>query len=147
MKNKIMIVGNSNFTREAYVEGEYVVYPKNDILNQLFNNYDCLNISSPNLTTSKSINLIKAFTEKQDFDYCIVSLGKADEKIGLKDTEIENNLQIIINVLISRGIVPVLCNPANSLDETNLSIIIGKIKNKFNLNTSLKSLGLKRKFA
>lgn len=147
MKNKIIIVGNDNFTREAYVKGKFIVYPKKKYLNQLMEENDVVNISSPSLTTTKSINMIKAFIETQDFDYCIVSLGKADENNGLNAAEIENNLQIIINVLISRGIVPVLCNPYNYEIDTQLSTIVERVKNKYNLKTTLKSLGLKTQFA
>lgn len=107
MKNKILLIGNEKFTREAYVDGKYIILPKKKYLDVLYDTYSVDNLSCPNLTSDKAISLVSAFTSYNDYDMCVISFGKA-EILKNSIEMFEKNLQIIINMLISSGVMPIL---------------------------------------
>lgn len=107
MKNKILLIGNEKFTREAYQDGKYIILPKKKYLDVIYDTYSVDNLSCPNLTSDKAIGLIQAFVSYNDYEMCVISFGKA-EMLKNSIEMFEKNLQIIINMLISSGVMPIL---------------------------------------
>ena len=134
MKKRILLIGNDKFMREAYDDGKFVVLPKRKYVDALYESYEIDNISNYELTSKSAISLVECFIKHYDYDICLISFGTNE----LKNISVENfkkNLQNIVNVLICKGVVPVIMefNSDSSIDVNPYNQVISDIKamNKF----------------
>lgn len=137
MKNRILIIGNNDFSREYYENGNYKINNKKYI-NTLYKNYDIDNLSNSSLDSCKAYKLSKAFILKYKYSACIISFGIEDLKKNSLDL-FEENLQNILNMVSLNGIECILLevDKSKDLDVEMVNRIIRKYKSEFNLNYGL----------
>ena len=144
MKKRILLIGNDRFMREAYQDGNYFILPKRKYIDTLYDLYEIDNISNFELTSSRAISLVECFMNYHTYDICFISFGSNEIKSISVDL-FEKNLQIIINMLICKGVVPVVeeFDLDSSFDVEPYNKVIIDIKNRINLDNKKYSECLK----
>ncbi len=144
MKKRILLIGNDRFMREAYVDNNYFIMPKNKYVDGLYEAYEVDNISNFNLTSARAISLVDCFSRNYNYDMCLISFGTNELK-NVSVDKFEINLQNIINVLICNGIVPIIMEfPVDSNYNTSAyNEVIKNIKSRINLDNKIASDCLK----
>lgn len=135
MKKRILLIGNDKFMREAYKDGKYFVMPKKKYVKALYDAYDVDNISNFSLTSSRAVSLVNCFVNNLNYDICLISFGNNEiEHVSVE--MFEKNLQTIINVLIYKGVFPIIMEIPNisGYDVTPYNKVINniKVRNDFN---------------
>ena len=132
MKNRILIIGNNEFSRE-YIDNEICKINKKKYISALYYKYEVHNLSNDSLDSAKAYKLAKAFIEKNKYQACIISIGKEDYRNNTIEL-FEENLQNILNMLKSYRIVPILLEVSDSdIDLEEINRIIRKYKKELNL--------------
>ena len=138
MGNRILLVGNEKFTREAYKDGIYYIMPEKKYLNAIYESYEVDNISNLNLDTNKAINLIKLFCDTNDYDFCVICFGENEIRTN-SPIVFKKNLQSIINILKNRGIAPIFVEFVSNIgyDIDTYNKIIRELKDLNNVESKL----------
>jgi hypothetical protein len=133
MKNRILIFGNNDFSREYFEDGVFKINNKK-IINSLYKKYNVDNLSNDNLTCKKALKLSKAFISNYHYSACIIALGK--KEIADNNTEcFEENLQSLVNMLLYYRVTPILLDVDVNNNIINTSI--ERVKKESNLKLGL----------
>ena len=133
MKNRLLILGNNEFSREYYEHGVFKINRRKSV-SALYYKYDIHNLSKENLDSSTACKLAMSFITKYKYSACIIALGIEDLKQN-KLHLFEENLQMLLNMLKLYRIVPILLEVEDQdIDCTSVNDIIRKYKRELNLN-------------
>lgn len=136
MKNRILILGNNEMSREYYKDGVFKINKKKYI-SALYYKYNVDNLSKDNLDSSSACKLLMSYILKYKYSACVISLGIEDYKNNNLHL-FEENLQTILNMLKLYRIVPILLEVKDSsIDCSEINKIIRKYKSNLNLNYGL----------
>ena len=134
MKKRILLIGNDRFMWEAYEDGKYFILPKRKYIDTLYDLYEIDNISNYGLTSTRAVSLVESFVNYHNYDMCFISFNINEIKSVSLDM-FEKNLQIIINMLICKGVFPVMMEfpESSDLNVSGYNKVINdlKIRNKF----------------
>ncbi len=136
MKNRILIIGNNDFSREYYEEGVFKINNKKYI-KSLYSKYDVFNFSKENLSVVSAKCMTKLFCDLYTFNACIISLGSFELKNNLM-SDYEYQLRILVELLLSKNIKPVLLEiDSDEYSVVEVNSIIKKIKAEYKLENDL----------
>ena len=136
MKNRILIIGNNDFSRECYEDGVFKINNKK-FLSSLYNKYDVYNFSKNNLNCVSAKCMTKLFCDLYDFTACVISLGLAET---MNDTvsDFEDQLRDLLDLLISKNIEPILLEvDSDNYNVIEINAIIRKLRLEYNLKNDL----------
>jgi len=136
MKNRILILGNNDFSRECYENGVFKINNKNYI-KYLYKEYDVDNFSKENLNCISARCMCRLFCELYKYSKCVISLG-IDEIKNNTISSFEYELKELVNYLISRNIEPVLLEiDSDKYNVEEVNSIIRKVCKEYKLKNDL----------
>lgn len=136
MKNRILIIGNNDFSREYYEDGVFKINNKKYI-SSLYAKYDVFNFSKDNLNCVSAKCMTKLFCDLYDFKACVISLGLAEIKNN-DINDFENHLRDLVELLISKNVEPILLEvDSDNYNVVEVNSIIKRVRSEYNLKNDL----------
>ena len=132
MKNRILIIGNNDFSREYFEDGVFKINNKKYI-KSLYEKYDVFNFSKDNLTCVSARCMAKLFCELYKFSSCVIAIG-LEEVRSNSMSFFEDNLRELVEYFKSISVEPILLEiDSDDYNVIEANSIIKKIRAEFKL--------------
>ncbi len=132
MKNRILIIGNNDFSREYFEDGVFKINNKKYI-KSLYEKYDVFNFSKDNLTCVSARCMAKLFCELYKFSLCVIAIG-LEEVRSNSMSSFEDNLRELVEYFKSISVEPILLEiDSDDYNVIEANSIIKKIRAEFKL--------------
>ena len=132
MKNRILIIGNNDFSREYYEDGVFKINNRKYI-KSLYEKYDVFNFSKDNLSCVSAKCMAKLFCELYNFNSCVISLGLEEVKSN-RISFFEDDLRELVEYFISISVEPILLEiDSEDYNVIEVNSIIKKIRTEYKL--------------